>query len=618
MKSNALIRIGLLGILAAAAAPQAEAALGCKDIMNMVNVSVPENIVVQTIEDSGDKFTDEDVSCLRSNGAPGAVIAAVEGQMAASNVDTAPVDVAPPPPTDEWDDDDALGGGRTRTDDGGDLTDGDEVDEGRSPQVIEDAIELYRANKPLSASKVFYEVLADGTYPAEEPKIKYYLARCLYDLKMYHASQHYFLDVLKLGPSSPYFKYALPKLVAVAEYTGDDTDLLKIVPKIPPDEYPRQAKNHLYYLMGVRLYEQDKLADAQRYLSQISTKSDLYLRSKYFDGVIYNRQGRLKSAVKAFRDVIRDADAIDVFSERELKEVERLRDLSLVNVARIYYSIQRFDEATKYYDLVPHESSVWPQAVFEASWANFMQNDLNMALGQILTIRSPFYSDNYFAPEATVLRALTFFNLCEYSQVEKELLRFEDEIHPITNELKDFTEQYRSSEGKKLADQAYETYFEGSPGASVLPKSMFNTFLQNQSLAGLVRHLDLMDAELELIDSQKAAWKDSVGSGLSEVIERDRQTYKRRAGLLLLAEMADMANYLEDLLGQSEIIRFEVVSAQRADYNYRMSNTELLDQTSRLDIDFATAVDFIYWPFNGEFWKDELGYYHYTEQGSCQ
>ena len=39
--------------------------------------------------------------------------------------------------------------------------------------------------------------------------------------------------------------------------------------------------------------------------------------------------------------------------------------------------------------------------------------------------------------------------------------------------------------------------------------------------------------------------------------------------------------------------------------------------TDRVDLDFATAVDFIYWPFNGEFWKDELGYYSYTEQGSC-
>ncbi len=612
-----LLRIGLIGGLAAALAPEAQAALGCQDIMNMVNVSVPENIVVQTIQDSGDRFTEAEISCLVSNGAPAAVVDAARAQ--ADTGGSAATDAAPPPPpTDDWSSDEELGGDRVRSgEDLGDLEGGVEGED-RGPQVIEDAIELYRNNKPLSASKIFYEVLSEGTYPSEEPKIKYYLALCLYELEMYHSAQSYFLEVLRLGPSSPYFKYALPKLVAVAEYTGDDTDLLRIVPKIPPEEYPRQAKNHLYYLMGVRLYEQDKLADAQRYLGQISTKSDLYLRSKYFDGVIYNRQGRLKSAVKAFRDVIRDADAVDVFSERELRDVERLRDLSLINVARIYYSIQRFDEATKYYDLVPHESAVWPQAVFESSWSNFMQNDLNMTLGQILTIRSPFYSDRYFAPEATVLRALTFFNLCEYSEVERELLAFEDEVHPIHDELRRFTEQYRSKEGKRLADQAYEAYFEGSPADTVLPQSMFNTFLQNQSLAGLVRHLDMMDAELALIDSQKAAWKDGVGAGLEEIIERDRQSYKRRAGLLLLSEMADMANYLEDLLGQSEIIRFEVVSAQRADYSYKMANPDLLDLAGEADIDFATAVDFIYWPFNGEFWRDELGYYHYTEIGSCQ
>ena len=40
--------------------------------------------------------------------------------------------------------------------------------------------------------------------------------------------------------------------------------------------------------------------------------------------------------------------------------------------------------------------------------------------------------------------------------------------------------------------------------------------------------------------------------------------------------------------------------------------------SSKVDLDFATATNFIYWPFNGEFWEDELGYYHYTEQGSCK
>ena len=69
---------------------------------------------------------------------------------------------------------------------------------------------------------------------------------------------------------------------------------------------------------------------------------------------------------------------------------------------------------------------------------------------------------------------------------------------------------------------------------------------------------------------------------------------------------------------QSEIIRFEVVDAQRSEYEYRAQNLEDLTAGEQQRIDFAVNRDLIYWPFNGEFWRDELGYYRYTEYGSCQ
>jgi hypothetical protein len=44
----------------------------------------------------------------------------------------------------------------------------------------------------------------------------------------------------------------------------------------------------------------------------------------------------------------------------------------------------------------------------------------------------------------------------------------------------------------------------------------------------------------------------------------------------------------------------------------------LVDNLDTGDTDFAVSREIIYWPFNGEFWDDELGYYQYTEQSSCQ
>ncbi len=604
-------------------------ALSCDEIMNMVNVNVPTHIVVQTMEDSGETFSADEIRCLINQGAPQEVVQTAK-KMGAKAEDSEPVRAAETekkrPPREDEDDferTEELGADSRRSsrDSYQDLPEEGErrpLSKSDCEQQVDNAVDMLKARKPVGASKVLFDLLEDGGCQGQTTRIHYYLGRALYEMKLYHSAQHYFLQVIRKGPANPYFKHALPRLVTISRYTGDNSDLVRIISKIPPEEYPRKSRNYLYYLMGVRLYSQDSLSEARQYFSQISTKSDVYLKSKYFEGVIYNKQGRLKSAVKSFRDVMRDAETVDIYSDRELQEVEDLTDLSLMNIARIYYGIQRFDEATKYYKLVPRDSSYWPQSLFEQSWGLFMTNQLNEALGMILTVNSPFYIGDEFLPETRVLRALTFFNLCEYDQVERELLSFEDEYRPIYDELKSFTGKYRTKEGKKLADQAFDTYFVDYPSESVLPTSMFTQFLRNADLAGLVRHLELMDDELTAIEGQKSLWRDSVGAHLKQVIQADLTRYKRRAGLVQLSEMARMANYVGDLLTQSEIIRFEVVSAQRADYAYKMSNPDLIDTTSNTSLDFATSVDLIYWPFNGEFWEDELGYYHYTEQGSCR
>ena len=79
-----------------------------------------------------------------------------------------------------------------------------------------------------------------------------------------------------------------------------------------------------------------------------------------------------------------------------------------------------------------------------------------------------------------------------------------------------------------------------------------------------------------------------------------------------------MATMIGGLLGQSQIIQFEMTDAIRGDYEYKLTSQDVQDTSKEFEIDFATSANRIYWPFNGEFWQDELGYYWYTEQGSCK
>jgi tetratricopeptide (TPR) repeat protein len=511
------------------------------------------------------------------------------------------------------DDDDVIGTRSTSRD----LPEAGGPDSSSDPEDIKEAVKLLQAKKPLTASLRLYELLEDGNFPGQETKLHYYLGRALSDLEMYHTAQYHYMRVVKKGPSDPYFNYALPKLVVISRITGDDTELARIAKKLDPNDFPRGAKNQLYYLKGVYSYNKGDLARSREYFGQVSSKSSLYLNARYFEGVIFNEQGRLKSAVRAFRDVYRED--VEVYNDpQELESIEQVKDLALINIARVYYGIERFDEADKYYSLVSRDSIYWPEALFERSWTTFMRNDLNTALGLILTVNSPFFTTEQFVPEGTILKALTFFNLCEYDDVEGMLLRFESTYGPMRDEIRDFVQGYATAEGRKLSDQAWNTYFGRERKIeSTLPRSLFNRVLRNSDLNGIVRHLEMMNDETELIDSQKARWQQTIGVYLKKIIDADRQRYERRAGKLFLAEMARQANYLSDLMTQSEIIRFEVVDAQRIDYAYKAENTDLID-SSVDSLDFATSVDFIYWPFNGEFWEDELGYYNYTEQGSCK
>lgn len=613
---NHLVPVAVTTALALVVAPKAWA-LNCDELMNMVDVNVPTSIIVQTIESSGESFTADDIRCLTNKGAPQDVIDAAKGTMAAAapkeeEEDAPPPSSKPSTKSSDFDDSDAIGGTSRLEDKGGD----EEEDTARDPEKLEDAIKAFEAKKPLTASLMFHEMLQDNQFPDKESKILYYMGRSLFDLQMYHSAQYYFIEVLKKGPSNPYFKYALPKLVTIAKFTGDESDLTRIVTKVPPEEFPRSARNQFYYLLGTRLYEEGKLTDARKYFGQVSDKSDLFTKSKYFEGIIYTKQEKLKSAVRSYTDVVKTK--AEAQTQQELEELDRLRDLSIMNIARIYFSIDRFDDANNWYGNVPRTSEYWPEALFESAYSNFVISDLNLSLGQILTVESPFYSEDEFLPEASILKALTFFNLCEFKDVERILTDFDNEYRPVHEEMKDTLKLYSTDEGKKLADQAFDRYFGSKPKDTLMPKSMFNKFLRNQELSGIVTHLEAMDREEALIDAQKSQWKDSIGEQLHKVIAEDRERLKKRAGLLLLREMAQEANYLGDLLTQSQIIKFEVVDAKRADYQYKLTSQDLQDTSKEYQLDFATSSDRIYWPFNGEFWQDELGYYRYTEQGSCK
>ena len=577
-------------------------ALSCEEILAMVDVGVPNHIVVQTIDDSGGLFSSEELQCLVLAEAPEPVLEQVR------SMQREPVGVQPGPVTLEAPvEPGPLGAGRN-------LDDGDE-ELGSTPQEVTQAVRQIRARKPLSASLALHDMLADDRYPERRGQLAFHMGRALQALDMPQSAQLQYLAVLKRGPADPWFDHALARLVALAEDSGDTTELSRVVAHLPADAWPRRVQPTLAYLLGVRQLEQGKLQRALTTLGTVPTQSPHGLQARYIEGVILAKQGRAKSAVRSFQEVIQVE--VRVSSRAEAQRQRDLKNLALVDVARIHYGLELYERAEDLYAAVEPESAAWPTARLELAWAQFMQNDSNGSLGQILTVRSPYFAADPFLPEAEILRALNHFTLCEYGEVDRILLEFEASIRPQQQELQAFARGYASAEGRKLADHAWATYFEDFPAESVLDQAIFEHLLRDRDLVAQITHLEAIEREQILIQHQKLRWRDAVGPDLAASLEADRQRTRRRAGLLLLAGVAELSMELQDLLNQSEIIRFEASDATRIIVQELIVNPRQPGAVAEVWEPYASAGE-IHWPFNGEFWEDELGSYRYLGESTCR
>jgi len=627
-------------------------ALTLDDVKQMHQVGVPDSIIISTIESAEETFNlgAQDIIDLKKAGISDAVIEAL--QSTAGNVTrTAPGrrDTQAPKQPDTSQPDSRSGSQQADEDDDGSMIrrrrGGDsrrravpeEEDEDdslirrrgrdkkttkkpsssakvqRTPKKIKSAIANYKEKKFLTASLKLYRLAESGKYPEFEAKINYYLGGSLEKIGLLHSAQYYFQEVVKEGPSTgALFAPSLAKMVSISDKTKDPIYLIRTIDKISPEDYPGKVKDDLYYYQGVRNFGKKDYKQAERNFSKLSRSNSHFVQARYHLGVIYNAQNRREKSFKVFADIINR----DFRGDPET--IASIKQLSFINMARIRYGVQQYSKAAKLYERLPRMTGNWPTALYEAAWAHFMsENKESRALGQLLTIHSPFFR-KVWLPEARILEALTFYKMCEYEHVEDLLDRFKSDYTPVQATIDDLLAPYTSGE-KPLKELYLALYSTESTDYRRLPPAVFAQIESNRGFGGPHNRVLQIEKELRRIRQLKPQWRDSeIGRALVPLLRKQRSIYTRIAGIALANELDRIRAGLETLMGQEALIRFEVVSGEYQKYQSRFRNPEAADVNEGVEFDFATNPEVIYWPFNDEYWEDELGYYERDEPGDCK
>jgi TolA-binding protein len=654
-------------------------ALTLDDVKQMVSVGVPDNIIVSTVSNSEEVFnlTAEDIIALKTAGVSDSVIEALQAT-AGAQTRTTETRVEEPRRRDDEDaaassrrssgddDDDDDGYSRRRSsssddegssrrrsgsDDEGssrrrsssdddDDEAGDDDDDASSrrrssrssrsrsssrdssssvkktPKEIKELIGLYKDKKYLGASLGFYRVLEEGKYPEHDHKSEYYLADSLYKLGLLHSAQVYFQKVVKAGPENgSYFSNSLLRLVAIADKTKDPIYLIRTIHKIDPDDFPGKVKDDLYYYSGVADFERQDYKAAKRSFARLGKSSSHYFKARYYIGVIQNTQNKKAAAAKTFQTILKEEYIGDP------AEISSVKQLAMINIARIYYAAERYPRAADLYENIGKSArggEYWGTALYESAWAYFMsENREHKALGHLLTLSSPFFERD-FIPDAGILEALTFYRICEFKEVQVQLDKFKDTYGPIQEAIQAMLPT-DASDLDAARDLYLALYGRGSKQYRKLPLAVFARIEADRSFAGPHNRVIQIQNELGRIAAMKPQWRDAeIGKGLVKQLDSQGKAYKKFAGAALANKLGNLKDQIADLMGQEALLRFEMVSGEYRTYLEKFRNPETAETEEGVEFDFATNPDVIYWPFNGEFWQDELGYYERVEPGACR
>jgi TolA-binding protein len=490
-------------------------------------------------------------------------------------------------------------------------------------KVLERAFKLYDGEDFYSASIELNKAI-EGESGDSEPnkqKAEFWMGKALYNLKYYSGSLSYFDRIVQKGPSHAYYNATLKWLASLSRVLPDSTGILDKIGKYNRADLDQPAlekvRDELYFLLGKFYYQKGNFKEAVELFNTVPTTSEFYVQAKLFEGATHVREYQAKPAVESFKEVLRSA------AESTDPRIKPFEDLANLSLARTFYSTGQFELATKYFDRVSHDSDQWPDSLFESSWANFMlkQKGYSKALGNIHSIQAPFF-DNYIKPESVAegltVKATIYFYNCLYDRAQESIDEF-NAVYPTV-----FAELKKLITGTSDNGQLFEVAAKIRKETSGLPEQVERAargVLSDKSLSRRFEYVEELDNELKAYDKADASWRSTnIAQTVFADLTLQRSLAVNEAGDLSRRRIKRLTEELSQLIKRVIKIEYEILQGEKGslEQEYLQEQEANPGNAPNRRADEIRADDEHHlWPFNGEYWRDELGYYRVKIANKC-
>lgn len=391
---------------------------------------------------------------------------------------------------------------------------------------------------------------------------------------------------------------AVEKSISLADQLGDGQVLEEIFASNVGIEVDAEIKSRMAYLAAREAFQRGDLGPAFGILQMVKETDPDFPEAQNLLGVIMTHQDREESALVPFQIAIKKGV--------ELNKPAKFQDAVVMNIARAYFTAENFPQASVYYAQIPRDSVYWLDAHFERAWAHFRAKDMNGVLGLLHTHNSPFFEQEYY-PEAELLRIYSLMMLCKFPEANQQIDLFVERFTPQQKLLDDIS----SRTGEELFTEirsAVET------GKSDLPEMITRRFVDEDRFLDALK--SVKSAEDEANRLQNVAGNEFAKMA-SSLVEARKTAIIETEGKRIKTKIQTMADDLQEMLSSTDISKLDILDMETQMLERAAVTGELEEAKRQVKRSKRLKKGELVWPYEGEYWADEVGYYQVNTKSEC-
>ena len=459
----------------------------------------------------------------------------------------------------------------------------------------------------VSSTQSLFRLMYKPALAKQKNKIRYHLALNLYNMNLYHPAIFQF-QALVANDASKYVGKSLQKIALAAAYLKDDRLLHHAISHGSLKYISRSDRDKLHYHFGEYWMRKKKFRRAIAHFARVKSSSPLFYKALYQLGLVHAELNHIGKAVSIFSKL----------ENRRTGVTDSFRVAALMGKARTYYQGKQWEQSVEAYQQVPKDSLFWHDTLLEKSWALLRGGRLRSALSNFQTLHSSYYAD-YYQPESLLLRSIIYLYICKYYEMEKVLDLFQRVYRPVYNKVKNIITSRNSM--RSYYQSLVLSADKQSHGRIIqYPVPVARRILREGDFSAIHHYITKLKEERDLIYKQPYSWRKSmVGKYSMKLIKKRLANAQKKAGRQAVTHLKSIRAELKDFFTQGQYLRYEMLRSKRGFLKKKIAEkTTTGVSIEDFDRSFYIQNGYEYWPFQGEYWLDELGNYHYIGAGMCK